>query len=384
MTSSSRRISLNYAIELEFFVAKEKEDHEYERRHTPSTDDSSSQQVRWACPAQADDPYQEILCHCKTNLSRLRETVIIRQSDEQLNKRSWQSARFNSWVLQPFRSAVAGSESPPEYEWHGIKLRSPLFAAEQDRADGAAQVKQCISSLQTAVYIHINSTCRFRISLQPGSGFMTLLEAKKLATVVWLTERDVLLSQHHDALHQLGFPNPITSHSITATSQLCLASSNRPQDPLLAAIMDLHVPLALQSPGTREQLWRIWGCTSIRHLSKALRGHRWQDLAFTLYVYDDDADDGTSVDAHAVGTFCYASWHLFEHYDVLGHWAKIILACGGTIYLPPDQYKALVAGIDQISKSHGASGWRLILEKMGVDMDCIAQLGGVVKGYGQI
>ncbi|KHN97539.1 uncharacterized protein MAM_04554 [Metarhizium album ARSEF 1941] len=378
---------LSIITEVEFLVAVEKEGHSYNATASEiDTQNTSSQRQKWACPSQADDPSIEVLHQCKAVLSRDNNSVIIRHNEAHLTERSWQSARFDSWIVQPSHSSFASSSSPKQYDWSGVKLRSPLI--HEPRLKGgdpsSLPVGRCVEALRSAVLIHVNSTCRFSISLRPRGGF-TLVQAKKLATLVWLTERDLLVPLRHlsgDAV--VVCPRPVTTTSLTAVSRHGQTDVGKTLDPLLEGIMKSHLPTGLKDAVAQGCLQKLWACPDLAHLSRALRDRHHSALAFALYVHDDDEAEDSSTSRCAVASFRCALWHPRLGLDVSPQWTDLVLAFGRAMSLTSEPFRSLVAEMDEINRIGRTGGVETachrtrLMKALGVDDARCAEWEGIL------
>lgn len=77
--------SVNYSFEMKFLVAKEREECSCSGEDdtgSSSSDDNSLYQFRWACPADVEDPYPEILDQCRSIFSKNNEPVVVDEEDK--------------------------------------------------------------------------------------------------------------------------------------------------------------------------------------------------------------------------------------------------------------------------------------------------------------
>lgn len=160
-----------------------------------------------------------------------------------------------------------------------MSLRSPL-RDEVELAEYNATVNNCISAINRSIRIHANSTCKFNLALQLDVEH-TLIQAKKLAMLVWLTEKTLLISLRHPRCNAKTYPRPVTAESVMA-AQIHSPSIDYPKDPLLVSVMNGHVPADMEDAAQGQCLRRMWGGSNLSHLSGALRDHRQDALAFKL------------------------------------------------------------------------------------------------------
>ncbi|QUC23539.1 uncharacterized protein UV8b_07780 [Ustilaginoidea virens] len=304
---------------------------------------------------------------------RTPEKVIIRCNNEHITKRSWQSARFDACVLQPWTCTPSACDCASDHR--GATLRSPMIDLASNHASKTDEYMQALHSTQLDV-----KTCRnLSISIQPGNTFMTLLEAKKLATTAWITEMEILrlFKEKHTSVIQ-----PLSTHSAVGTSHL--DRDNTARDPLLQAMTDLHLPSRMHNPATQQHLQHIWAISNMRRLERALDSTSGELLGFTLRVYDDDDvdddDDEPWLDYHAIGTFRHAQWLPFV--QASSTWVRFVVAVGKTMFLSPDKYKLMVGSLEREvgQAATGGERWKTILETLGVG-DCYEEWVSMAEGY---
>lgn len=370
---------LNASVEIEFLVAIEKEDQIYNTDNPSSDAENIDSNHKWACPSQTDDPSSEALYQCKAVLSKADKSVIIRHNEAHLTERSWQSARFNSWVLQPSQTAHASASSPKDYDWCGVRLRSPLIS--EDELCNTSPMDKCLETIRNSTRIHINLTCKFKIALHRDT--FTLVQAKKLATLVWLTEQDLLVPLRNQDCDSIVHPQAVTTSSITATCRLRHADTSISLDPLLEGIMNSHLPSEMRDTVSRGCLRRLWACPNLRRLSGALRDRHQNALAFALYIYDDDDAEDSNASSCAVASFRCAL-HPQEATSRL--WTELVLAFGRAASLAPEPFKQLVGEIDRLNCSYRmdesvdeSSHRKQVMQALGMDEELCKEWDKIIE-----
>jgi hypothetical protein len=108
-------------------------------------------------------------------------------------------------------------------------------------------------------------------------------------------------------------------------------------------------------------------------LSRALRDQQLNALAFTLYIYDDDDAEDSSVSSWAIASWRYASLH--SHHDVSSsYYVDLVLAFGRAMALAPEAFKRLVTDVDELSWVSGVdaaaarSHRKKLIGMLGVDV----------------
>lgn len=382
-------LGLNYYFELGFLVAKERENFNYDEDDSDfDSDDSSLCQVRWACPHDAQDAHLEILHECASAFTKNSEEVIILQDENEQLDREFDSPESLSWIIQPSDIAVARAGCPPEYEWIGMKVTSPL-KTEYDMRDERSNIKWCLAALRMAVRLHVNSTCQFNLFIRPNSGRFELVHAKKLTTLVWLLERELMLRLCPEAgLLGSGRPSPMASNAAIAKLSPEEMVNYPIDDPLLSAIANQHIP-RLHEAGMVDRLKRIWGCGDIEHLDTALRHIDGHPLTFAFElsrqkIADDDSKEELVASAAA---FRYALWHPYDDLDASLYWGRLILCLGHVIELDSKKFKKLIETLDGLIEGfednsvEADSRWRILLDHLGLSEAWSDSWGEIIQEY---
>ncbi|PHH62436.1 hypothetical protein CDD81_7155 [Ophiocordyceps australis] len=289
--------TLDYAFEMEFLVAQQRPHRQYA--------ESESQKLQWSCPPNQADPANPIIDQCGAVLHEMGQKVkLIRGTDEDEIRKNWWTtpSMRDSWVVRPSAEAVPRPGcSPDEYEWVGISLRSPLYSEHELRKKDAV-AKHAISALRSAIKIHVNSTCRFTVYLQPHGGVFKTKQLKKVAVMVWLLEHDFLISLNGPKPH----PDAIFRSSALAYEGTPYASAK------LKAQAERWIPRC--DDRVESHLKEIWKCEDGRDLMKMLRGHYGARLAFHIDAYQHVGHDSTTNESFMVA-FQYTSWHPYPRFD---------------------------------------------------------------------
>lgn len=368
-----------YCVEVDFMVAKERTGQTYDK--------DSPQQTRWACPASARSPCSEVLHECGKVLARNEQSSVVREKEREPSDAFWDGAEPESWLLQPSGHAVPRGACRSEYDWVGVKLRSPMLA-ESELIDDKSTVKRCIDALRAAVRIHVNSTCQFNVFVQPTGGLMGLTQAKRLATLVWLLEAGVLLPLCPPAESQTsGLAMPLTSHSAILGFPLEGVDSTRPEDMLVTAIMDQNLP-RLHGDATQERMQRIWSYTDVSQVAKAMSDTKGRPSALSIDVYHDQDADSDKAALLSMAGFRYAMWHPYDGLDVSNYWIQLVLAIFRASQLDSKRFRKLTQSIDSAVRrfsGHGEDGdehRHALMDKLGLAEGWYEPWGKIIKEYG--
>ncbi|KAH7144495.1 hypothetical protein B0J13DRAFT_675819 [Dactylonectria estremocensis] len=230
-----------WSLEVDFLVAKE-------ISGSPSWK-SGDNDLRWACPAFEPNPAKACAKYCAEKLQEfaMPQTYITgvigyrgcTAEDsgfvilEKAVNRVALPPSMCSWICGPSPNAICLPTSPKTEDWVGVKLRSPFkpfksllpstsrpprgTSSESSYASSGSrmipdivpppppkdwaplEMEKALGVLRQTVKMHCNSTCQVRIhyTLRPG-GF-DLTQAKKVLTLCWIMEPELLLTLRPEA-----------------------------------------------------------------------------------------------------------------------------------------------------------------------------------------
>ncbi|KJZ71325.1 hypothetical protein HIM_09261 [Hirsutella minnesotensis 3608] len=364
-----------YCIEVEFLVAVERRGGVYEEFDL--TTGASPRDARWSCP-DTRTPYPVVLEHIRGVLAAHGQTVTIHPTRDQHGGLTWSSREARSWVLTPATYARQQLGCPGGYHWIGIKLRSPVLR-EPDSGSTEPRVPPCLDDLRRAVRMHVNSTCAFNVMLLPSGRPFSLNYLKKLSSLVWLLEPDMLLALRPSALP------PAASLVYHANVRYPPASSVR----CSGYIMEAYVRHTVELHDYAVQACINRLCADVPDLCAALRDRRdGRPLAFSLHVLSP-----TQQAPHSDGSrdcivlFQYALWHPYANLDASEYWIELALTLGDQAAVTPREYRTIVWEWDQIIRESYVQnqGWaircKLLLESFGWTEDYYKGWAEIVLAY---
>jgi hypothetical protein len=255
-----------FSFELEFLVAHRKtggRDDEASAKGTAETgtgDDDA--RVPWTCPPNAENPVQACVEACAQVFRKYDEPVAVRYDaaygrgvvKRYLPETSDGSLQFSQWLLEPSPTTVAEDGSPAEYNWVGVRLRTPLLRYSCLN-DIFSKHRWYPKALQNHVRLHVNSTCKFNVQVRLGTRRMDRTFAKKVATLVLLLEPNLLRLLSPDSEHS-GRGNSLFDVVYRKVAPFPSLKETRPQDPKVAANMDKHIP-KLTNPKLQQMLHAV-------------------------------------------------------------------------------------------------------------------------------
>ncbi|KAF4582797.1 hypothetical protein GQ602_005941 [Ophiocordyceps camponoti-floridani] len=378
-------ISLGHCFEMEFLVAKKRPDVIYsddDEEQDEDSDESSLCQLRWFCPPEAVDPELEVLQQCQEILSKNQQSAEIVRPADAASIMPWEGSDASSWIVQPARFAVAQAGSHRDYDWIGVRLRSPLLRPWEVE-DGETDLRLCIGALRMTLLMHVNSTCPFDVLVRAKD--MTLTHVKKMVTLVWLFERDMLLNLRPDLTDDTpGRLQPVTIHSMLATRPLEGVDNSRPQPQAFAEAMERHVPRLLDD-AMQEHLQRVWACPTLDELASALGSSDGQPLAFSLHTCPDDEPEEPAFSM--IAAFRYALWHPYDHVDVSECWVELAHTICQVMIVDSRQFKRSNRRVDQMidgfrqSSNNRRERWMRLAERLSLPVEMNRWWDEVVQQY---
>lgn len=365
-----------YSFEIEFLVAQELPGINYsstfDARNGP--DDA----LPWACPADETDPYETILEAVKKLLSESGQPVASCARQAQLGHMygplqylgSFPSAGAidEYWHVEPSDTAYAKRDSPQMYAWFGVRLRSPSYHSQifvvQDMESPTDWI---LNVLKKGLVVHLNSTCRFNVLVRPLSEDMTVVHAKKLITLVWVLEKELLERLAPNSYGRLH-PHVRTLQAHSRVAGLIWHGSGEgspPQDPLNLAVANLHLP-NLHNQELLARLQFLWRVQTFEGLAAALR--ETTDQATSFAIRPTGGPFGTPV-----FEFRYALWHPFGQLDASKHWIELASKLLQTSMWNCQVFKKNIVLLDGMT--HGFAGsnvpptvrWRRLMSTLGLE-----------------
>lgn len=380
---------INYGIEVEFLVAQRLDSTQYSALDTEQdSDQDHSKPLRpalWSCPADSPNALQTILIFCKNFLVQLGDAVKIYSTPDDDSPTLGEfnmlaagaSPRFGSWSLAPSSSARPLPGLPDDYTWIGIKLRTPLYS-ESELSSRPSHIQWVLGVLRTKMRMAVNSSCGIRVVLQPDVHPLNLLMAKKLASLVWVLEKELLarLCPIHDC------KNACRAVSRFATQAPDGVVESRPADPLTAGIMDQNMPRLIDMR-TRVQLHHIWSQESLESLDKGLQVRNDNEgrspSAFGVRSFAGTEDN-------PVLEFQYGLWHPYETVDTADNWMRLSIALLRATQLSPVHFRGFIGSLDGIihgweEDSTEGSLWEVLLSRLGVSDSVISDWKRISNEY---
>lgn len=362
-----------YSFEIEFLVAQELPGVNYDS--TFNDFHGHRDELPWACPAEAKDPYNTILQEVEGLLLKYEQPVASfeNSSAERGSLRSSQrapdpDATDEFWYVVPSVNTYAKRDSPQMYEWYGVQLRSPTYHSKVfvDK-DIDSPTEWILDVLRKGLVLHLNSTCRFSVQVRPLSESITLVHAKKLVTLVWVLEQELLERLCSDSFGRLQ-PHVRTLEAYSRVASLIWHGSGEaspPKDPLNSAVTILYLP-KLHNKELQARLQFLWQIQSLKDLDAALRTTTGRATSFA--IWPTDGPFGTPI-----FEFRYALWHPFGQLDASRHWIELSAKLLQTSMSNSQIFKKDVSALDGMI--HGFSEnnvpptvrWKSLLSLLGLE-----------------
>ncbi|KAL7791836.1 hypothetical protein V8C37DRAFT_381505 [Trichoderma ceciliae] len=375
-----------YSFEVEFLVAQELPGIHYQYA-SDNTDDSLVQEP-WVCSAEESDPYSAILGECKELLVKNNQSVAVCKDPSARETSTIYffndfGARLDGleyWLLEPSITTYAKRYSPQTHEWFGVRLRSPFYR-QSELKDEDSMIKWVLGALRMGLLIHVNSTCRFNVHVKPLTTPFSLLAAKKLTTLVWVLEKE-LLERVAPNSYGLPFPHVRSLETCSRISSLVWHGSggrSRPEDPLRAAIMEHHLP-DLHNKDLLARLQFVWETSSLAELANGLIGTNGEPTSFAIRL-SGNTSDGPSFE------FRYALWHPYSQLDVSNYWIELSMHLLQATARSADKFKQYISQLDHLMQGFAvnnmapADRWKALLSTLDFTEEWSAPWEEIIEQY---
>jgi hypothetical protein len=375
-----------YSFEMEFLVAQELPGFNYE----DASDNFKDVFVKypWVCPVGETDPYTAILDECKDILMKAGQSVAVCEDPSAretstvyfFQKFGARLQGLEYWLLEPSATAYAKRYSPQTHEWFGVRLRSPFYQ-EAELHNKNSMVKWVLAAVRAGLSIHVNSTCRFNVHIKPLIAPFSLLAAKKLTTLVWVLEKE-LLKRVAPNSHGLSFPHVRSLETCSRISSLVWHGSggrSRPEDPLRAAIMEHHLP-DLHNKDLLARLQFVWETSSLAELANGLVGTNGEPTSFAIRL------PGATLDGPTF-EFRYALWHPYSKLDVSNYWIELSMCLVKATARSTDKFKQYITQLDQLIQGFSINNmpptdrWKTLLSTLEFTEEWSAPWEKIIEQY---
>ncbi|KKP01636.1 hypothetical protein THAR02_06273 [Trichoderma harzianum] len=382
---------VDYSYVVEFMVGQETPEFDYDS----SPESSSSEGPRnprpprlWACPVKEEDPTAAILDKCKDLLVRVGESVAICRDPSSPDTSIEYFSEENGppmglgghWLIEPSATAHSRRHSPEAYEWYGVRLRSPTYR-ELEAVNRMTPVQWILALFRSRVLIHVNSTCRFNVHVKPALVPISLLTAKKMTTLVWILEKE-LLERVCPNSYGLPYPHVKTLETCSRISSLVWYGSggrSRQQDPLRAAISKQHLP-ELRNMDLLTRLELVWDAGSTGELAKGLLAYNGDATSFAIRP-DGKYTHGPTFE------FRYSLWHPYGDLDASQYWIDLSIRLLRATAQSADRFKQYISQLDDlihgfsVNSTPSTHRWKALLSTLGLTEEWSAPWEAIVEHY---
>ncbi|KAL7935591.1 hypothetical protein V8C35DRAFT_297733 [Trichoderma chlorosporum] len=377
---------VNYSFVIEFMVAQELPEFDYD----PSANDPDypKRGNQWACPPEEKDPSDAILNKCKELLVEEGEAVAVCQDPSAADTMVSYFCDENGppmglgghWFAEPSVTTYSRNHCPDMYEWYGVRLRSPTYR-EMQLMDRMRPVKWILGVLREGLVIHLNSTCRFNVHVKPAHTPLSLLTAKKLTTLVWLLEKE-LLERVCPNSYGLPYPHVKTLETSSRIASLVWYGSgerSRRQDPLRAAISKQHLP-HLRNMELLTRLELVWDASSVEELARGLLGTNGRATSFAIQPAGKYFHGPTF-------EFGYALWHPYDDLDASAHWIELCMRLLRATACNADRFKQYISQLDDLMDGFSVNStpptyrWKALLSTLGLTEEWTAPWETIIEHY---
>ncbi|KAL6802519.1 hypothetical protein GGI42DRAFT_27675 [Trichoderma sp. SZMC 28013] len=379
---------VDYSFVIEFMVGQETPEFVYDSPSEDSSDENPPTLRLWACPMTEEDPSAVILDKCKDLLVRQGESVAICRDPSSPDTTMAYFPQEDGppmglgghWSIEPSVTTYSRRHSPEVYEWFGVRLRSPTYR-ELELVDKMTPVQWILTLLRATLVIHLNSTCRFNVHVKPALMPITLLTAKKMTTLVWVLEKE-LLERVCPNSYGLPYPHVKTLETCSRISSLVWYGSggrSRQQDPLRAAISKQHLP-DLRNMDLLTRLELVWDAGSSDELAKGLFGTNGAATSFAIRPAEKYAHGPTF-------EFRYGLWHPYPDLDASEYWIKLSIELLRTTARSADSFKQYISQLDDLIHGFSVNStppthrWKALLSTLGLTEEWSAPWEAIVEHY---
>ncbi|PHH86729.1 hypothetical protein CDD83_9825 [Cordyceps sp. RAO-2017] len=140
---------------------------------------------------------------------------------EQEGAKDNQISRFSYWFVS-FEGSVhvavqqSGIKAPGCYRWYAVELNSPIISVQEELDQRLPTVRRALASIQNSIKVWINAQCGFHVHVSPPRGALDVVVTRRMAALVLLTEKPLLLRLCHPCRQKSPYARPISTHSAIA------------------------------------------------------------------------------------------------------------------------------------------------------------------------
>ncbi|KAL6690833.1 hypothetical protein J3F84DRAFT_176893 [Trichoderma pleuroticola] len=384
-------LPVDYSFVIEFMVGQETPEFDYDSSSESSSDEhprGSRPPRLWACPVNKKDPSAAILDKCKDLLVIRGESVAICGDPSSPDTTIAYFSEDDGppmglgghWFIEPSVTTYSRRHSPESYEWYGVRLRSPTYR-ELELVDRMTPVQWILALFRSTLVIHVNSTCRFSVHVKPALMPISLLTAKKMTTLVWVLEKE-LLERVCPNSYGLPYPHVKTLETCSRISSLVWYGSggrSRQQDPLRAAISKQHLP-DLRNMDLLTRLELVWDAGSSDELAKGLLGTNGDATSFAIRPVGKYAHGPTF-------EFRYSLWHPYQDLDASQYWIELSIHLLRATARNADSFKQYISQLDDlihgfsVNSTPATHRWKALLSTLGLTEEWSAPWEAIVEHY---
>ncbi|KYK61125.1 hypothetical protein DCS_02266 [Drechmeria coniospora] len=138
--------------------------------------------------------------------------------------------RFKYWYVTDEASIVLGMEKKkikiPSgcYRWYGVELNSPILSSVEELDHGLPALRKGLASIRNNIKVWLNSECGLHIHVSPADRDVDEIVAKRLAALVFLLERPLLVKLCHPIRQNSTYSRPFFTQPWIAESFTTCAS----------------------------------------------------------------------------------------------------------------------------------------------------------------
>ncbi|KAJ6438830.1 amidoligase enzyme domain-containing protein [Purpureocillium lavendulum] len=273
--------------------------------------------------------------------------------------------RFNNWFVTHEASIVNAIDErrmdvPAGYRWYSTEIASPILSDQQEFQDGLPTMKRALASIQNNVKLWLNSECGLHVHVSPLEVALDIVVARRLAALVFLLERPLLLQLCHPGRSKAAHARLISSDSCIAKYSVCAPGSTA--DDLhevvrLRRLRDESKGRCQDEPRTFQIICAILSepdCTSLTERLRAPQG--------------GGADGGKCMLAMSkFGTVEFRYPEASFDVDFVSSWVDVVRRLLAIAALPDADYATKLCEIYELATRNTRMGWINYIAALGLN-----------------
>ncbi|GJN84279.1 hypothetical protein PLIIFM63780_007835 [Purpureocillium lilacinum] len=274
-------------------------------------------------------------------------------------------AQFNYWFVTHEASIVSAVNEraitvPAGYRWYSAEITSPILADQEELDGGLPTLRKALASIQNDVKVWLNSECGLHIHVSPLDAELDIVVARRLAALVFLLERPLLLQLCHAGRSKAAHARLISSDSDIAKNP---APSVGLSAPYLEEVIELRRMLD-KAKGRCEDEQRTF-----QAVCSILSEHDCKSLGERLRVPKAGGGDGgkCTLAMSKFGTLEFRYPESSFDVDYISCWVNVVRRLFAIAAAPDAEYAAKLCEIYELATRDVRMGWINFATAIGLD-----------------